>query len=494
MPMRLFVMSNNKFTNSLVDEIVRYANGEVTVAFHNGRNKDPFRASALSSIRARYGREGHLFQNQRWTGAGYTLTGKLDTVAQTEDFVDHLHRRSELVVQPLKAHPLRNLPEYEDYYAILADAVSQMFLDRGITNCLFFNVPHLAYDTIFYQVAKAMDIPVTIVSQSTYFPDRYFSMRDPLDFGAYHSAPNAAPKRLKQRFPETPFYMAGIKQEYEEGSSPHAKTYLRLLTFLAAYERTRLLNPRYIGNLLRRIKRIYRGLPRWRDPFSSFFHENELRYFEELVEIDKQSVDLSGRYVYFPLQMQPEASTSALGGRYKDQAYAIECLADILPSDIRVLVKENPKQRVYMRGELFFHRLRRIPNVEIVPSWANTHDLIENSSLVATITGTAGWEAIRVGRPALVFGSAWYRKLHGVVEYREGLTWEELETVRVDHSKLEESTGQLLASTHRGVVNGRKARMVRNFQSEKNRRHVAEVILSLLRNECRYSFERDNLP
>ena len=69
--------------------------------------------------------------------------------------------------------------------------------------------------------------------------------------------------------------------------------------------------------------------------------------------------------MYFALQLQPEMTTSALGGPFKDQALAIETLARLLPPGVRILVKENPKQGAYQRGPMFFHRLARIPGVTV---------------------------------------------------------------------------------------------------------------------------------
>ena len=74
-----------------------------------------------------------------------------------------------------KSHNLKNLQDYLDYYHILADAISNEIFSKEINHVLFFNIPHLAYDTIIYQIAMSLKIPITIVTQSL-FPDKFFSL------------------------------------------------------------------------------------------------------------------------------------------------------------------------------------------------------------------------------------------------------------------------------------------------------------------------------
>ncbi|MDF1619268.1 hypothetical protein [Pseudothioclava nitratireducens] len=380
------------------------------------------------------------------------------------------------------------MQDYVDYYHTLADVAAQTLIDRGVNHCLFFNVPHLAYDTIFYQAAKALNIPTTIVTQSL-FPAKFFSMTDPAAYGGFVPLGGAEHFAIEKGSKPELFYMAGIKQQREEGGKISGKALLQLLTFLALKRPLKALNPVYVARLVRHMKKTYGAFPKWRDPFARFFHEDELAYFDQLATFEDQEVDLSGDYIYFPLQLQPEMTTSALGGRFRDQAYAIERLAGILPKGVRILVKENPKQGAYMRGPLFFHRLKRIPSVVFLPSWADTHKLTAGARFVATITGTVGWEAIRQGVPALVFGNAWYRKLPGVTEWREGLTYAEISGTGVNHTALEAAMGDLLAQAHDGVVDRHYVKIVKDYDEAKNDAGAARTILGLIQREIAPTFE-----
>lgn len=87
-----------------------------------------------------------------------------------------------------------------------------------------------------------------------------------------------------------------------------------------------------------------------------------------------------------------------------------------------------------------------------MPSNADTHALSKNAQFVASVTGTVGWEAIRQGTPAMVFGAAWYSSLEGVIKYSPGLDFEKIATMKIDHEKLQSSTGALFSTTHEGVI------------------------------------------
>ena len=122
------------------------------------------------------------------------------------------------------------------------------------------------------------------------------------------------------------FYMRGIKQQTEQGGSVSVMGWIHLFVFLARKRPLQAFNPHYVFNLVKKTRTIYGKLPKWRDPFAKFFHEDSLWYFNHLVGFESQPYDLRQDFVYFPLQLQPEMTTSALGGRFRDQAYAIERL------------------------------------------------------------------------------------------------------------------------------------------------------------------------
>lgn len=133
-----------------------------------------------------------------------------------------------------------------------------------------------------------------------------------------------------------------------------------------------------------------------------------------------QSPPLDAPFVYMPLHYQPERTTCPDGGRYNDQSLSIAILSANMPAGAWLYVKEHPSQFSYQgngeqaRTPEFYQDLASLPNVKIVDMEMPSFDLIDNSRGVATITGVAGWEALARGKPALVFGHAWYLPCNGV--------------------------------------------------------------------------------
>ena len=136
--------------------------------------------------------------------------------------------------------------------------------------------------------------------------------------------------------------------------------------------------------------------------------------------------------------------------------------------------------------------MKRIKAVKFLPSWADTHELTKACKFVATITGTVGWEAICQGKPALVFGNAWYRNLEGVHEWNNELTYEKISNSLVDHHRLEKKVGSLLSNAHKGVVDRHYKILVDKFDNVNNDIEVAGTILNLLNHKEDPTFSKSD--
>ncbi len=483
---KLLCVSTAANTDAALQALVAQAAGQIDLVLHLGSAEADFKASAVSRMNLRRGQRGHLTEGTQFSGQAHGLFMQPGYDALVDDFIDHLHRRAEPYAH--LPHKLSGFHDYWDYHHILADVLAQRIHESGATHMLFFNVPHLVHDTLVYQVGRALGLQTLVLTQSL-FPDRFFSMPAIEAYGRLTPGqPSAAPWPINREETLQHFYMKGVAQQKAASGRITAKALGQLAAFLLLKRKWRALNPFYVAGLLRRMQAIYGGLPDWRDPFARFFHEDELAYFEHLLQFEDKTPDLERPFVYFALQLQPEMTTSALGGPFKDQALAIEALARMLPPEVRILVKENPKQGAYMRGPMFFHRLQRIPNVEFMPSHASTHALTAKALYVASISGTVGWEAVRKGKPALVFGHAWYASLPGVHTWHPGLTHDHILAHPPEHGALEQAMGQLLAQAHAGIIERHYKTLVPGYDPAQSAQTVAASVLPLLLGQAPTSF------
>ena len=233
-----------------------------------------------------------------------------------------------------------------------------------------------------------------------------------------------------------------------------------------------------MGRLRRRRARYHK---RWRDCVVHQAQREAALFVERYRKLICHTIEFDAlRYVYVPLHYQPELTTSALGGRYADQLFVLETLSEWVPKDITLLVKENPVQNSVMRGEFFFERLRRLQNVRIVPIETSTYDLIEKAELVATVTGTAGWEALCMGKPVLAMGAAWYRELPGAFHFSANLDYEEVIRHSFSRGRLERAVSELLARLPVGMVDPAYSQLVKDVSVEANAEAVAGFLTDYL--------------
>jgi hypothetical protein len=123
-----------------------------------------------------------------------------------------------------------------------------------------------------------------------------------------------------------------------------------------------------------------------------------------------------------------------------------------------------------------------------MPSYANTNTLTAHCEAVATITGTVGWEAVRKGKKAIVFGHTWYSSFPGVFKWSDGLNYSDIENYQIDHGELEQIAGQLLETCHDGVIERHYIKIDEGHDVKKNIQSVSSVIFKLLKNQQKKTF------
>lgn len=108
-------------------------------------------------------------------------------------------------------------------------------------------------------------------------------------------------------------------------------------------------------------------------------------------------------FAYFPLHYEPEASLLVSAPEHVDQVAVIEAAADSLPDGWVLAVKEH-RPMLGRRPGGYYDRLARIPRVTLLSPFEDGLATLRAARVTVTITGTAGFEAVLLGRPAVFLG------------------------------------------------------------------------------------------
>jgi hypothetical protein len=326
-------------------------------------------------------------------------------------------------------------------------------LKSGRPDALAFStIPHEGYDFVLFHVARRLGIHCLVCYQ-TPCPDRFWLMEDGWSFSGLDQTPAVFEWPHGDVLPKVDlFYMRGA------GGVPS-------YTLIDA-----------VKNSLRRPLAMPAFMFRWQ---RAAIYRHRARACSGRMSADTRPC------VYFPLHLQPELTTSVLGGVFADQILAVEYLREILPDEVRIVVKENPRQTEMHRGRLFFERLRRIPKTILVDADTPTTALIDRCEAVATVSGTAGWEGLLAGKPVLLFGRAWYEGFNGVYGVND-IVPKQLPPAP-DHPALMQDFSRRLSRAFEGIVDDDYVPIAPGYNALKNAAKVAQVLLSRIdENRCAF--------
>ncbi len=332
-----------------------------------------------------------------------------------------------------------------------------------ITGVVSSNVPHEGPHIILHFIAKELGIPTYITVQSLE-PNAFWMVRDIDDIGIFDTGiPKPGPLIKIDTNPKKPCYMNDVSGK--EGKPPeHFMKFYGVKTVAYAL-------PYILGKRVRSFKK-------------NVFKIDQRRRYKYLNNIaGVENAAPNERYVYFPLHLQPEMTTDALGHEYCDQLLAVEELLRRVPDDVFIYIKENPKQTAQMREESFYRRMQALPNIRFLDREIDSINLIKNSEAVATITGTAGWEALQMGKPVITFGSAWYRALPGAFQWHQDFDYQQVINFRFDLGRFKEGVAWLSQFLRKGVVEESCLPYFDNFDKQKNAQTVAREVKEFIRDE-----------
>jgi hypothetical protein len=158
----------------------------------------------------------------------------------------------------------------------------------------------------------------------------------------------------------------------------------------------------------------------WRPPsiiLRDYFQSKQYARGEE--KFPYYSPEKLGKFVYFPLQSQPEATIDVLAPLFYNQIEVARAVALSLPGDYTLVVKDHPSM-YGLRSPAFLRDLAETPNVKLVHFRVPHEKLIKESSLVVSLSGTSLAEAGFYQRPAIQFGElGTTEKLPNVIKHSD---------------------------------------------------------------------------
>lgn len=188
------------------------------------------------------------------------------------------------------------------------------------------------------------------------------------------------------------------------------------------------------------------------------------------------------KYAMYFLHVQPELSVEEMAFEYQDQVNTLRNILAALPADMSLVVKEHPPM-LGRRQMNTYSQLMHMPGIIFADPLQDSHQLIAHASVVVTLTGTAGLEAIYYGIPAIVLGSVFFDCFNGT--YKPG-NLQELQELLSNPDKLTGASRadalRALGSMLRGSVPGMMARDDTRLQEIDH--DSAKNMLSELENAC----------
>lgn len=342
-----------------------------------------------------------------------------------EKYEGSIHR---VVARYLKMLGYKNtINEIEAYYYISLKSIYEIISNSEIL--LFFDTPHHPVDYLAFLVGRVLNKSVFVTrgfaqGHSTDLPRRRYITNNFPNFDTEIIDMISNPSNINDNL--LPEDLRIFKSEFSQKSNikynpKHLgvrwKLNKQILHILKSISQIQKQKPQF--SLLTRKSKLH---------FRSIFLDNLINKIV-LNNYSKKAnnlPDFGNNYIYFPLQFQPEASTTPLGGVFANQEIIINYISDNLPYGYWLYVREHPaywyrkssfENVTYARNNGFYKRVSDLYNVQLISKDVNHQLLIKSSKLVISLTGTVIWEAFGFNKRSLVFGNYIYSDLKNVIQF-----------------------------------------------------------------------------
>lgn len=133
-------------------------------------------------------------------------------------------------------------------------------------------------------------------------------------------------------------------------------------------------------------------------------HYCHKKYKKFMDKFDYYPFDKIEKFVYFPLQFQPEDTIDVLAPFFSNQIETARQIAMSLPDDYTLIVKEHPAM-VGLRTPSYIKKVARTPNVKLVDYRISSEEILKRADLIISPNSTTSVEAAFYHKPAIQLGN-----------------------------------------------------------------------------------------
>lgn len=308
------------------------------------------------------------------------------------------------------------------YYLSVLSHIDKISKEYSFKNAVFYDTPHHPYDYIAFLYLKVISVEIVVAERLPFVHSILQSQRAFFNFNF--------PRMDKSFF-------VSYKEKLSQNDK-NIKTELSndMLAYIHEYKFSNNVeyNSKHYGVRWRfhYLLKLFRERIKWhvkeKKIFSIFM--KSLHYIRTFTieRIDRKNIfdiynqlttniEYSTPYLYYPLHLQPEASSTPLGNEYSNQLIVIDYVTKNLQDGVALYVREHPgifyrissnEKIKSVRSAAFYKTLESNPKVKLVSLKSNHLDLVRNSLAVITLTGTVAFEAFGVNKPVFIFGDKYY--------------------------------------------------------------------------------------
>ena len=311
-----------------------------------------------------------------------------------------------------------NFYKYNEYHKFNYDEILtiieqecrffEQILDDGKPNYLAIRITDSSNGQILQKICDAKGIKILMLSFTRFGNRAYISHEyDHLEFSKKHDEKK---ERAFEELQKDTQILTSLQSTFRKKFRNSKKTWIKgALKYLSL-----VISDKYrehytnYGKTFSKVIRIEGGFPL------------KTRKRKKFIDINLLSqLKLEERFIYFPLQLEPERATLISATFYTNQLDVITNIAKAIPIDFQLFVKEHPMQKIKGWREISFYKsIMELPNVKLIHPSIPNDEMLKKCSLAITIAGTTGLEAALYKKPCIIFADVNYSSLPSVYRLR----------------------------------------------------------------------------